>query len=69
MATNPDAAVKSAAKKVRVLVAHEEHRPHHVLTLPTKEADAAVKDGWACDDPEGIAYSEKNEAQPAAEKA
>ena len=55
---------KGAVKKIRVLIAHEEHLPNHVLSLPEAEAKVAVKAGWADDDDAGVAYAEKNEPQP-----
>jgi hypothetical protein len=67
MATTPDDAAKGGPKKVRVLRAHEKHRPNHVITLDAKAAAAAVKDGWADDDADAVAYAEKNEPQPKAE--
>lgn len=66
-AAAPTAPAKAVAtKQVRVLVAHEEHLPNHVITLSAKEAAAAVKDGWADDSDDAVAYALENEPQPEA---
>jgi len=66
MADEATSAAKGG-KKVRVLVAHEEHLPNHVITLSASDAAAAVKAGWADDDAAAVAYAEANEPQPTAE--
>ena len=55
--------------KVRVLVAHEEHLPNHVITLSADDAAAAVTEGWADDNAAAVAYALANEPQPGAEAA
>jgi hypothetical protein len=64
MATNPDTvapAKRGGTKKVRVLIAHDEHLPNHVITVP---ASVDTK-GWGDEDGDAIAYAEANEPQPA----
>lgn len=51
-------------KKVRVLIAHGDHLPNHVLTLSIEDAAQAVEDGWADDNPAAVAYALKHEPQP-----
>ena len=59
----------NAKVKVRVLVAHGDHLPNHVITLAADDAAAAVKEGWADDNAAAVAYALKNEPQPGDEAA
>jgi len=58
-----------ANTKVRVLRAHEEHLPNHVITLTPAEVKSAIDAGWADDDADAVAYAEANEPQPGASPA